>query len=391
MSVINQVLLNLEKRRASPAERGLLPNHVQVLPESGPASYWRWIAAGVAFAIAAPAGWMALTATVAESARSATTRPGTESASESVVSTPGVHTTAARIDAPEDTHEPVLGAMRLSLELSSLPAEPVPGRGAGAAQAAGEENEPLSSARLIARQGTDSPADVTPSRGASASSSNAGRREAAAPAKPAKGGGATPEISKQMREPTPRELAENEYRKAVALLNQGRLAEAEEGFQSALDLYPENHQARQGLIGLLVQGKKFADAERVLEEGVKLSPAQSGFCMALARLQADRGDNAQAIATLQSGLEYARSSADYVAFLAALLQRQGRHEEAIVYFQAALQLRPRTGVWWLGLGMSLQAANRPADAQTAYQQARAAGNLHPELAALAEQRLRQLQ
>jgi MSHA biogenesis protein MshN len=113
--------------------------------------------------------------------------------------------------------------------------------------------------------------------------------------------------------------------------------------------------------------------------------------MALARLQADRGDNAQAIATLQSGLEYARSSADYVAFLAALLQRQGRHEEAIVYFQAALQLRPRTGVWWLGLGMSLQAANRPADAQTAYQQARAAGNLHPELAALAEQRLRQLQ
>jgi MSHA biogenesis protein MshN len=245
--------------------------------------------------------------------------------------------------------------------------------------------------RLIGRTGTQSSTDATPSRAASTSWSDAGKREAAAPAKPAKVGAATPEIRKKVRDPTPRELAEGEYRKAVALLNQGRLAEAEDGFQSAVSLFPENLQARQGLIGLLVQGKKFADAERVLEEGVKLSPEQSGFRMTLARLQADRGDNARAINTLQDGLEQARGSADYVAFLAALLQRQGRHEEAIGYFQAALQMRPGYGVWWLGLGMSLQAANRPGDAQAAYRQARATGNLHPELAALADQRLKQLQ
>jgi hypothetical protein len=41
--------------------------------------------------------------------------------------------------------------------------------------------------------------------------------------------------------------------------------------------------------------------------------------------------------------------------------------------------------------MSLQATNRPAAAQEAYRQARAAGDLHPDLAALAEQRLKQLQ
>ena len=35
MSVINQVLLDLEKRRASAAERGVLPNHVRALPDSG--------------------------------------------------------------------------------------------------------------------------------------------------------------------------------------------------------------------------------------------------------------------------------------------------------------------------------------------------------------------
>jgi MSHA biogenesis protein MshN len=48
-------------------------------------------------------------------------------------------------------------------------------------------------------------------------------------------------------------------------------------------------------------------------------------------------------------------------------------------------------VWWLGLGMSLQATNRPAAAQEAYRQARATGTLQPDLAALAEQRLKQLQ
>jgi len=77
--------------------------------------------------------------------------------------------------------------------------------------------------------------------------------------------------------------------------------------------------------------------------------------------------------------------------VAALLQRQGRHEEAIEQFQVALRLRPGAGVWWLGLAISLQAANKAAAAQDAYRQARAAGNLHPELAAFAEQRLRQLQ
>jgi MSHA biogenesis protein MshN len=158
-----------------------------------------------------------------------------------------------------------------------------------------------------------------------------------------------------------------------------------------LNLYPEHLRARQGLLGLLVQARKLEEAERVLEEGVRLSPGQTGFSMTLARLQADRGDNAGAIATLQRGLEHAQGSAEYAAFLAALLQRQGQHEEAIEQFQAALRLRPGSGIWWLGLGMSLQAANRPAAAQEAYLQARAAGNLQPDLAALAEQRLRQLQ
>ena len=388
MSVINQVLVNLERRRASPAERGLLPDHVQVLPFPGRPSNWGWVAAGVALAVAAPAVWMALTTTVAEPVRSPATRPGTGRPAENLATAVTVPAPVARPDEGEEAYLREHGVLRLSLDLSIPPGQQGPSHSEGVQQAARDGGEPLSTARVIGRTGMESSADPN---SAAPARSETGKRAAATAVTPAAIAAGTPEIRKKMRDPTPRELAENEYRKAVAFLNQGRLAEAEESFRAALGIYPENHLARQGLIGLLVQGKKFQDAERALEEGVTLSPAQIGFSMMLSRLQADRGDSELAIATLEKGLQYAQGSADYVAFLAALLQRQGRHEDAIGYFHAALRLRPGTGVWWLGLGMSLQALNQPAAAQSAYREARAAGTLQPELAALAEQRMKQLQ
>jgi MSHA biogenesis protein MshN len=190
---------------------------------------------------------------------------------------------------------------------------------------------------------------------------------------------------------TPRELSDNEYRKAATSLHQGRTQEAIEGFKAALSLYPGHHGARQALVALLVESKANAEAERLLQEGIKLAPEQIGFAMTLARLQVDRGDGVGAIATLQGSLGYAQASPDYAAFLAALLQRQGRHDQAIEQFQVALKARPGTGVWWLGLAISLQALNRAPEAQEAYRRAKTTSNLNPELTAFADQRLRQLQ
>src|SRR4249919_3974718 len=94
MSVINQVLLNLERRRASAAERGVLPDHVQVLPEGGRVLHWGWVAAGVVAAFAVLAAWMASTATDAVPTRPAAPRSGTEGVIERVVSaTAGVSPT----------------------------------------------------------------------------------------------------------------------------------------------------------------------------------------------------------------------------------------------------------------------------------------------------------
>jgi MSHA biogenesis protein MshN len=366
MSVINQLLLDLERRRASPGELAALPSHVRALPADRRID-WGWVGGGAALACAAiAAGWLVLAGDEPAPAPKTLTPPrsSAEVTIERVVAASAGVAAAAE---PERIENLLLEppAARMSFELSSVPVEAGP-----AVHAAATQPAPVVRAEPVLSAATDS---ARPAKKAPAAI--AGRAE----------------IRKHDRPPTAHELADNEYRQASGLMQQGHLDQAREGFRAALKYLPEHHGARQGLVGLLVKAGQFAEAERLLQDGIRLSPEQSGFTVTLARLQVDRGDNAQAIATMQDGLRYAQGNPDYAAFLAALLQRQGRHEEAVEQYRAALRAKPAVGVWWIGLGMSLQALARNAEAQDAYRRARANGNLHPELAAFAEQRLKQLQ
>lgn len=216
---------------------------------------------------------------------------------------------------------------------------------------------------------------------ASPSRLNAGSGERAVPA--------TMATDKQIKEITPLQRAENDYGKAVALLQQGRVAEASELLGKVLQLDPANTSARQTLAGLLVEGKRYDEAQRSLQDGLKLDPSQTGLAMILARLQVEQGDIQSALKTLQRSLPYAVERPDYQAFLAALLQREGRHKEAIEHYSQALRKSPGSGVWLMGLGISLQAENRLAEAQEAFNRAKASHTLSPELQAFVDQQLKQ--
>ncbi|HUW27029.1 MAG TPA: tetratricopeptide repeat protein, partial [Sulfuriferula sp.] len=196
-------------------------------------------------------------------------------------------------------------------------------------------------------------------------------------------------VTKQVKEITPQQRAENEYSKAVALLQQGRAAEANELLAHVLQLDPGNTAARQTLVGLLVEGKRYDEAERRLQDGLKLDPSQARLAMILARLQVEQGDTQSGLKTLQHSLPYAAERPDYQAFLAALLQREGRHKEAIEHYLQALRKVPGSGVWLMGLGISLQAENRQAEAQEAFIRAKASNTLSPDLQAYVEQQLKQ--
>jgi MSHA biogenesis protein MshN len=204
----------------------------------------------------------------------------------------------------------------------------------------------------------------------------------------ARTGEGPPSIEKQVRLQTPHDRAENEYRKAAGLLNQGRLNEAIAGFRAALQEEPAHANARLTLFGVLVEQKKLDEAQALLQEGLSLNPAQPQLALRLARIQVERGDLRGAAETLQKSSPAASANAEYRGFHAAVLQRLNRHKEAAEEYRAALRLAPQAGVWWMGLGISLEADGRSTEARDAFQRAKASGALSAELERFVEQKLR---
>lgn len=200
-----------------------------------------------------------------------------------------------------------------------------------------------------------------------------------------------PTINKQVKELTPSQRAENEYRKAVLALQQAKRADAISGLEQALQVDPKHAGARQALIGLLLDGKQQDEAVQRAREGLNADPTQYGLAMILARLQLEKGELRAAIETLERTLPHASERAEYLAFLAALLQRDERHKQAVEHYLLALQKAPQNGVWWMGLGISLQAEHRNAEAQESFKRAKASNSLSPDLLAFVEARLSQLQ
>lgn len=197
-------------------------------------------------------------------------------------------------------------------------------------------------------------------------------------------------ISKQPTQITLQQQAENEFRKAYGLMQQGQINAAISGYETALQLDAGHLVARQTLVRLLLENKRNADAERVLQEGLQHDPKQHSLAMLLARMQVGRNELPQALETMQKSLPYALQQADYQAFVAALLQRQNRHKEAIVHFQNAVQLSPQSGVWLMGLGISQRAEQHNAEARDAFNRAMATHNLSAELQSFVTQQLKEL-
>jgi len=195
------------------------------------------------------------------------------------------------------------------------------------------------------------------------------------------------------RQAAPAQRAEDDYRRALASLQDGRMLDAIASLQQALRIDPGHDAARQTLVGLLVESGRTDDAIRELQLGLAQDARQPALAMLLARLQIERGGSG--IETLQRSLPYAGNStaesAEYRAFLAGALQRQQRHHEAVEQYQQALRGAPGNGVWWMGLGMSLQADKRNAEALEAFQRARASGSLNADLQAFVERRMQQLE
>lgn len=382
MSLINQMLRDLDARHAPALDRSALPGAVRV--QQRPAARRRPLL-GFALAVVAVGAVVLLV-------------PWNE------VLPPGVQTVSAQQRPISPLAQDSAASPQPAAEtgMSRPPGSPPlsPGPGAAAVPKASPSVIPAVAARR--KDGAASATAVlrmeknlqaAPEKmAASAAVTHPPRNEALAVNPPPAGKDLPQEtqasIDKRPRTPPGNESAENEFRKAMAALRRGAEAEAIDGLQAALRADARHHSARQAMLSLLVEKQQWREAQALLDEGLALEPAQTGWAMLLARLQFEAGKLGEAAETLARHAVHAEHDADFQAFDALLLQKLKRPGEATARYRKALGLKPTEARWWYGLGLALDADQKPQEARAAMLKARDAGNLPPELAAAVDQRLR---
>ncbi len=375
MSLINQMLQDLDQRQAGDVQR-VLPNEVRSLPPRRRSSILPWVIAGGSVALSAAVAMYFYLPSSSQSgavqvAAAAVPPPGIPLDAPQVVP-------ASAVVAPQAVPSPAPAAAEpMPLRLSEVLSVPQPRQ-----SSAPQENR---SAPLAKESPVVAPAPVTvpqpvPAKVASGvAASIASKGEAR--------DGAV-HIEKTPLQPTPQERAESEYRRGAALLGQGQLKSGMDALRSCLKVDGTHAAARQLLLKALLEQRSYDEARELLAEAVQLQPGRYQWAMTLARLQIEKGDAAGAWQSLQASMGAGANNADYQGLAGNVLQRLGNGKEAAEHYRAALRLSPNDGRWWIGLGLALESQGNGAEARTAFQTARASGSLTPEMAAFVEQRLR---
>ncbi|MCW8900468.1 MAG: tetratricopeptide repeat protein [Gammaproteobacteria bacterium] len=174
-----------------------------------------------------------------------------------------------------------------------------------------------------------------------------------------------------------KQLAEIAYKKGYQLLQQGQMRKGKEYLREALSLYIPHIKAREMLAGIYIKSGHFISAAELLSEGVKIAPEYPLFAKLYARVLLEQNNPGLAIQILNRGSVSAVMNVepDYYALLAATYQRVNDHQKATELYLKLVKIRPTTGVWWLGLGISLEKLGKNKEALEAYQRAQDTGNL----------------
>ena len=355
MSVINKMLQDLDRRQALAGVGDAQIVRPSATEDGGREWFWRILAFLLA-ALLAWMGWVAfqvlylkplVTEAAYQAAASAKSQPAQKPAAPTPLSPPAP---VPVTEAPKPGPEALRLAMQIETPLKEREPEPV--------KLEAPKAEP-------AKVEAPKPAAVSP--------------------KPK-----LPVVDKRDRTPRATDAAEPHFRRAVLLLNHGRVSEAEDQLIAALNADPAHQAARQTYVALLLEQSRTDAARRVLQDALAVNPAQPTFALALARIHTEQRDYHGALEVMDRAGSIARN-ADFQALRGAVLQRLSRHGEAVEAYQSAIRGGSQPATTWVGFGISLEATGRKADAAQAYRRALAAGPIAAEAREYVEGRVRALE
>ena len=167
----------------------------------------------------------------------------------------------------------------------------------------------------------------------------------------------------------PEPTAATLLRRGQADLGRGDRGAAEQRFRQALDLSPGQVEARAELAGLLIASGRHGEAQALLEAGLALAPGQPTLARLRARLLLEAGELDAAAELLQATRPGLAEAPDHYALLAATEQRRGRHAVAAQLYRQLLEHRPGEGGWWVAYAISLEGLGHADQAVAAYRTA----------------------
>ncbi|MBL8234349.1 MAG: tetratricopeptide repeat protein, partial [Bryobacterales bacterium] len=156
----------------------------------------------------------------------------------------------------------------------------------------------------------------------------------------------------------------------------GDAAQAEAAMRKALALRPGMAQAHNSLARLLQSAGKLAEAEQHYRSAIERQPdlavARYGRAGVLARLQREP----EAIAELREAVKHDPALAAAHYDLGLLLARRGSFDEAETHYSEALRLDPRNADAWNNWGTALARQGKQAEARKKFESALAADPKH---------------
>jgi len=182
-------------------------------------------------------------------------------------------------------------------------------------------------------------------------------------------------LNKKHRPLNFKQKAEIEYKKGYLALQRGRMRQGKEHLREALSLYAPHLKSREMLAGIYIKSGRYVEAAELLREGIKIVPTYSLFAKLYARVLLEQNNPLLAIKVLENSSKSLDVDYDYHALLAATYQRVKNHEKAIGIYLQLVNEKSSVGVWWLGLAISLEKSGKNKEALDAYQRAKKTGSL----------------
>ncbi len=195
---------------------------------------------------------------------------------------------------------------------------------------------------------------------------------------------------KKVAPKTVRESAENVFAGALVQLNDGLLREAEASLRHTLMLDRAHVEARRLLVMLRLNAGERNEAAALLDEGLDFAPASVPLVVLRGRLLMEEGDLPRAIRLLEQQRAITGEHTELLSLLGSAYQQAQQFSEAVRVYRGIIEQQPENARALAGLAISLDATGAYGEALARYREALTLETLPAQVTEYARKRVSEL-